>query len=50
MDRGADSVNLDGSVVGILLKLKFRYELNGKVPLFMEDEGEGKGSGKWKEL
>jgi hypothetical protein len=50
MDRGADSISLDGSVDGILLTLKFRSELNGKVALFMEDEGAGQGSGKWKEL
>jgi len=47
MDRGPGPVNLDGSVVGILLKLKFLIELNGKVPLFMWDEGVGQGSEKF---
>jgi hypothetical protein len=43
LERGADPVILDGLVDGILLKLKYRIELNGKKLFFMEDEGEGQG-------
>jgi hypothetical protein len=43
LERGADPVILDGSVDGILLKLIYRIELNGKKLFFMEDEGEGQG-------
>ena len=42
-------MSCNGSVVEILLTLKFRIQLNGKGPLFMEGEGAGQGSGERKE-
>jgi hypothetical protein len=41
VDRGTDSVVLDGLVDGNMLVIKYKIELNDNVPIFIENEGEG---------